>query len=137
MAILIKDIRQIVTCSNITPIPRCGKSQSETGIIENGNIFIDKGRIAFTGNKHQLKKFLSKNNFRNYKVIDGKNKVVTPGFVDSHTHFVFAGSRENEYEMRLAGKSYQEIAEAGGGIISTVDSVRNTSKKDFPNYFYL
>ena len=130
MAILIKDIKQIVTCSNNTSLPRCGTDQSETGIIENGNIFIDKGRIAFTGNKRQLKKFLSKNNFKKYKIIDGRNKVVTPGFVDSHTHFVFAGSRENEYEMRLAGKSYQEIAESGGGIISTVDSVRKTSKKE-------
>ena len=130
MAILIKDIKQIVTCSNNTSLPRCGTDQSESGIIENGNIFIDKGRIAFTGNKRQLKKFLSKNNFKKYKIIDGRNKVVTPGFVDSHTHFVFAGSRENEYEMRLAGKSYQEIAESGGGIISTVDSVRKTSKKE-------
>ncbi|MBS1552218.1 MAG: imidazolonepropionase, partial [Bacteroidetes bacterium] len=103
--------------------------QSETGIIENGNIVIEKNRIVFAGNKPDLKKFLSKNRIKKYKIIDGRNKVVTPGFVDSHTHFVFAGSRENEYEMRLAGKSYQEIAEAGGGIISTVDSVRNTSEK--------
>jgi len=51
-----------------------------------------------------------------------------PGFIDSHTHFVFAGSRENEYEMRLAGKTYQEIAEAGGGILSTVAAVRKTPK---------
>jgi imidazolonepropionase len=53
-----------------------------------------------------------------------------PGFVDSHTHFVFAGSRENEYEMRLAGKSYQEIAEAGGGIWSTVGKVRNANDEE-------
>ncbi len=129
MAILIKNIKQLVTCSNNSSLPRCGKGQSETGIIENGNIVIEKNRIVFAGNKPDLKKFLSKNRFKKYKIIDGRNKVVTPGFVDSHTHFVFSGSRENEYEMRLAGKSYQEIAEAGGGIISTVDSVRNTSGK--------
>lgn len=129
MAILIKNIKQLVTCSNNSSLPRCGNGQSETGIIENGNIVIEKNRIVFAGNKPDLKKFLSKNRIKKYKIIDGRNKVVTPGFVDSHTHFVFAGSRENEYEMRLAGKSYQEIAEAGGGIISTVDSVRNTSEK--------
>ena len=53
-----------------------------------------------------------------------------PGFIDSHTHFVFAGNRENEYEMRISGRTYQNvIAAAGGGIVSTVKAVRDTSKR--------
>ena len=130
MAILIKDIKQLVTCKNKSAFPKCGKDQSDIGLILNGNVFIDKGKILFCGNKIELNKFLKSSDLKHYKVIDGKNKVVTPGFIDSHTHFVFAGSRENEYEMRLAGNTYEEIASAGGGIASTVNAVRKTSKKD-------
>jgi imidazolonepropionase len=97
-------------------------------LIENGNIYIEKDKIAFAGNGSDLKKFLLTNKSTKYEIIDANNKVIMPGFIDSHTHFVFAGSRENEYEMRLAGKSYQDIAKSGGGILSTVKSVRETPK---------
>ena len=130
MNILIKDITQIVTCRNIGKLPKSGKKQSDIGLVKNGNIFIEKGKFAFIGSNAELKKFLAGNTAKKYEIIDGRNKVITPGFIDSHTHFVFAGSRENEYEMRQAGKSYQEIAKAGGGILSTVKAVRNTNKKE-------
>lgn len=129
MAILIQDIKQLVTCKNKSAFPKCGTDQSDIGLILNGNLILDKGKIIFCGNKIDLQKFLSNNKMKNLKVIDGRNKVVTPGFVDSHTHFVFSGSRENEYEMRLAGRTYEEIAKAGGGITSTVNTVRKTSKE--------
>lgn len=129
MAILIKDISQLVTCRNKSKFPKAGKKQSEIGLMENANIFIEKDKISFVGSSSELKKFLGTNSSTRYEIIDASGKVIMPGFVDSHTHFVFAGSRENEYEMRLAGKSYQDIAKAGGGIISTVNAVRNTSKE--------
>lgn len=129
MDILIKNIRQLVTCRNKSRFPKSGKKQSEIGLIENGNIFIEKENFSFIGNNSELKKFLSTNKSTKYEIIDAGNKIILPGFVDSHTHFVFSGSREDEYEMRLAGKSYQEIAKAGGGILSTVKSMRNTSKE--------
>jgi len=128
MAILIKDIRQLITCKNKTKFPKSGKKQSDIGLIENANIFTEDDKITFIGNNSDLKKFLAQNKLESYDIIDGSRKIIMPGFIDSHTHFVFAGSRENEYEMRLAGKTYQEIAEAGGGILSTVTSVRNTPK---------
>lgn len=128
MAILIKDIKQLVTCKNNSRFPKSGKKQSDIGLIENGNVFIEKDKISFAGNNSGLKKFLATNKSARYEIIDASSKVIMPGFIDSHTHFVFAGSRENEYEMRLSGKSYEDIAKAGGGILSTVKAVRNTPK---------
>jgi imidazolonepropionase len=134
MDILIKDIKQLVTCRNPTRLPKSGKKQSDIGLIENGNIFIEDDKISFAGSSSELKKFLTINRSEKYEIIDGKNKVIMPGFIDSHTHFVFAGSRENEYEMRLAGKTYQDIAKAGGGILSTVQAVRKTPKNLLKQY---
>lgn len=128
MDILIKNIKQLVTCRNKSSFPKSGKKQSEIGVIENGNIFIEKEKFSFVGNNSDLKKFLSTNKSTKYEIIDASNKIILPGFVDSHTHFVFSGSREHEYEMRLSGKTYQDIAKAGGGILSTVKAVRNTPK---------
>jgi len=62
--------------------------------------------------------------------IDARGKTVTPGLVDAHTHLVFAGSRENEFELRLKGASYEEIAAAGGGIRASVRQLRNASKEE-------
>ncbi|MEP7147142.1 MAG: imidazolonepropionase [bacterium] len=130
MDILIKDIKQLVTCRNRSRFPKSGRKQSDIGLVENSNLFIEKDKISFIGNNSELKKFLSTNKSTKYEIIDARNKIIFPGFIDSHTHFVFAGSRENEYEMRLAGKSYQDIAKSGGGILSTVNSVRNTQKQN-------
>ncbi len=62
--------------------------------------------------------------------IDASGLIALPGFVDSHTHTVFAGSRENEFAMRTEGKTYQEIAMEGGGILSTVNATRATPKRN-------
>lgn len=125
--LLLKNISQLVTCSNVNNFPKKGKEQSEIGLRLDSNVLVNKGRIEFIGSSKSLVKILKKKRIKIAKEIDCKNKVVTPGFVDSHTHFVFSGNREDEYEMRIAGKTYQEIAAAGGGIISTVNSVRKSS----------
>jgi imidazolonepropionase len=61
------------------------------------------------------------------EAIDCDGRVVMPGFVDSHTHLIFAGSRVNDYELRLRGKTYEEIAQAGGGIQSSASKLENAS----------
>lgn len=125
--LLLKNISQLVTCSNVNNFPKKGKEQNEINLRLDSNLLVDKGRIEFIGSQKSLAKILKKKKFKVTKEIDCKGKVVTPGFIDSHTHFVFSGNREDEYEMRIAGKTYQEIAAAGGGIASTVSSVRKSS----------
>jgi len=89
------------------------------------SILIRDGLIAFFGSAADLPPLPP-----DTEIIDAANKVVLPGFVDSHTHLVFAGTREDEFEQRLQGHSYQEIAARGGGINSTVRRVRQSSKDE-------
>jgi len=94
--------------------------------IENAALAIANGKIAWLGTMAELPAFDAKT----VKVIDGKGAWLTPGLVDCHTHIVFGGNRANEFEMRLEGKSYQEIANAGGGIVSTVKATRAASEDE-------
>ncbi|MCX7785367.1 MAG: imidazolonepropionase [candidate division WOR-3 bacterium] len=114
---LIKNARQILTLSG-----------QELGIINNGSIVIKDGKIAEIIQSSKLNQIFGKN--QKPKVIDAKRCVVMPGFVDCHTHLVFAGSRENEFVMRLEGKSYKEILSAGGGILQTVKHTQMASEKE-------
>jgi imidazolonepropionase len=95
------------------------------GTIENGAIAIADGKIAWLGSEAQLPRF----DVDTVEVIDGGGKWLTPGLVDCHTHIVYGGNRANEFEMRLEGKSYEEIANAGGGIVSTVKATRSASEQ--------
>jgi imidazolonepropionase len=124
MNLLIENAEQVVTCAAQGERFKSGKAQSEIGLLENVSIYIESGKISWIGKRipHIL---LSKA----HKKIDGRNKVVLPGFIDSHTHLIFAGNRSEEYAMRMQGKTYEEIAQAGGGIVNTVNAVRQASKK--------
>jgi len=100
----------------------------DLGIIEDGAVATKGDKIVAVGKTDEV---LSKvQTGKTTKVIDARNKVVSPGFVDPHTHPIFAATREEEFEMRIKGKSYQEIAEAGGGIKSSVRSLRKCSKEE-------
>lgn len=127
MATLIKNISNLVTCGDIKNKPKKGKQQSDIGLIKNGYLILKKDTILFSGSASGLKQFFKSQKIRIRKEIDASGKTVMPGFIDTHTHFVFAGSRANEYEMRIAGKTYEEIAAQGGGIKSTLKAVRKTS----------
>lgn len=103
------------------PVPhRAGKAMGQIGVIRNGAIAVDGERIAWVGSTEAA-------NFPDAERIDCTGKTILPGFVDSHTHIVFAGNRANEFAMRLRGATYQEIAEAGGGILSSMRSVRQAT----------
>lgn len=91
-------------------------------ILSDAGIASENGRIVFVGRNQEL---LS--SFPNTEKIDASGRVVLPGFVDAHTHLIFAGDRCNEFVMRLRGATYQEIAAAGGGIQSTVQATRSAS----------
>jgi imidazolonepropionase len=120
---LIIDANELLTLKGPSRA-RVGKEMGELGIIENGAVAIKNGRITGVGKTDEIKK-----KFKAEEVIDAKNKVVMPGFVDCHTHAVFAGSREDEFIMRLEGMSYMEILKRGGGILKTVRETRKASKK--------
>jgi imidazolonepropionase len=107
--------------------PRRGADQGELGVIPDGGLAIVDGKIAAVGPTSAI---LHDYKAKKADTIDAKGKLVTPGLVDAHTHLIFAGSREDEFERRLKGASYMEIAQAGGGILSTVDKVRDASRAE-------
>jgi imidazolonepropionase len=93
----------------------------EYGMVRNGALGVKDGRIAWVGPAEKLPKEVEA---LAAEVEDLHGAWITPGLIDCHTHLVYAGNRANEFEMRLKGASYQEIAEGGGGILSTVNAVR-------------
>jgi imidazolonepropionase len=105
--------------------PRVGAELSEIGIIRDGGLLIRDGRIELVGSSSEIEKRTG-----DAEVIDARGKVVLPGFVDAHTHLVFAGNRLDDFERRACGDTYEQIAKAGGGIWSTVEKTRAASEAD-------
>ena len=123
--LVIFNANELITMNTKFGAPRIGKNMSELSIIDNGAIGIKDDRIIYVGTTDELISKFSLNEIKTK--IDAKNKLVTPGFVDPHTHIIFDGSRENEFQMKLEGKSYLEILQAGGGILKTVRETRKAS----------
>jgi len=121
--LILTNIGQLVTLAGPRR-PRTGAQMRELGIIDNATIYIRDGVIAAVGAVSEIASTATA------MTIDAGGCVATPGFVDAHTHPVFAGTRENEYEMRAAGSTYQEIAAQGGGIRSTVRKTREASEEE-------
>ena len=114
---------ELITMNTAFGAPRKGEGMSELAIFYDGAIAIKDDRIIFVGSTEEL---MSKFSFGEItRKIDASNKLVTPGFVDPHTHIIFDGTRENELSMKLEGKSYLEILKEGGGILKTVRETRN------------
>jgi imidazolonepropionase len=121
----------VINCSQLVTLsgpsrPRVGGEMRELSIISDGAMLIRDGRIAITGARREIEKAGGSDCL----VIDAGGRIVLPGFVDAHTHPVFAGNRANEFEMRAGGATYQEIAAAGGGIKSTVKSTRAATEDE-------
>lgn len=119
--LIIHSAAEVVTCATNEDAPKSGAAQAEAGIIPNGAVVIRGEHIVAVGTSLEI---VSQYRDENSKLVDASGKTVTPGLVDSHTHLVWSGWRDEEYEMRLQGASYLEIMAAGGGIMSTVRSTR-------------
>src|SRR6185437_8663154 len=105
--------------------PRVGTELSSLGIIRNGGMLIRNGKIERVGPSDEIEKDVG-----DAEVLDAGGRVVMPGFVDAHTHLVFAGNRLDDFERRSRGETYEQIAKAGGGIWSTVAKTRAASELD-------
>ena len=105
--------------------PQRGSSLGQLGLLNDGAIAIEGSQILALGSTPHILK-----NFTTDKMVDATGKVVLPGFVDAHTHLVWAGDRSVEFEMRIGGASYMEIMAAGGGIASTVKETRAASLEE-------
>jgi imidazolonepropionase len=111
-----------------TPVgstPRLGPDLGAIRVLERGGVAVRDERIVAVGPEAELRQ-----RFDADRVLDACGGTVVPGFVDAHTHPVFAGTREDEFELRSRGASYLEIARAGGGILSTVRGVRGASREE-------
>ncbi len=95
------------------------------GLVDRAALLIERGRIGWAGPMADLPPVR-----RGTRIIDGKGRLLTPGLIDCHTHLVYGGSRADEFEMRLKGASYADIAKSGGGILSTVRATRAASEKE-------
>jgi imidazolonepropionase len=122
----------VVNCSQLVTLrgaarPRIGAEMRELGIIEDGAMLVgDDGRISCVGTRGEIERLAA----RECEFVDAGGRVCLPGFVDAHAHPVFAGTRAGEFEQRASGATYQEIAEAGGGIRSSVRATRAATEDE-------
>jgi len=120
--LIIIHANELVTMDTAFGVPRVGKDMKNLAIIPDGAVAILRNSIIFIGTTQELIANFPPN--EETIIIDATNKLVTPGFIDPHTHIIFDGYRENELEMKLAGMTYLEILESGGGILKTVKATR-------------
>src|ERR1022692_1286786 len=118
----ILNCRQLLTLAG-PPGTRIGPAMRELAVIADGALHVRDGRIVAAGPRSEIERALSAGT----EIVDAGGRIVLPGFVDAHTHPVFAGNRAAEFERRVAGATYAEIAASGGGIRATVHQTREAS----------
>lgn len=117
MSFLITDVGQLVTNND--------RYEGLLGLIDNAAVAIDGGTIAWVGSEEDVP-----DAYHSYEMLSANGSAVLPGFIDSHTHGVFAGERSHEFAMRLEGATYEQIQGAGGGIYSTVRATRSATLEE-------
>ncbi len=114
----------------LTLVPRgnAGTAEDQLGLIPDGSLAIEGEKVVWAGPARELESYVALR--EGGKRLDAGGKVVVPGFIDSHTHLLFSGTREVEFELRIKGATYQQIASSGGGIKSTVENTRRASREN-------
>jgi imidazolonepropionase len=125
-SLLLRGASQIVTVAGRAP-RRDGRALADIGVLRNGAILLCDGMISAVGPAAKVEKLKES---KSAEVLDLDGRVVLPGFVDSHTHLIHAGSRAEEYELKIQGVSYEEIARKGGGVLNSVTKLRATSSQE-------
>lgn len=121
--LLIDNADRVYSCRG--PAPRSGPDQRDGGVIDHASVAACRGQIVSVGAALELRRQIKL--LPEATIIDGAGRTVVPGFVDPHTHLLFAGDRRNELQRRLAGATYADIANDGGGIVKTVAATRAAS----------
>ena len=124
-SILVTNCSQLVTLAGPAR-PRVGPELRELSIVQDGAMFVQDRRIVAVGPRSEIEPLATADT----ETINAGGRVVMPGFVDAHTHLIFAGNRADEFEMRSGGMTYQQIAERGGGIRSTVRRTRAATQDE-------
>lgn len=128
--LIIKNASELVTCSGFAA--KRGQEMGELHIIPDGAVIIKDGMIDGVGTTRDVEAKLEQSgaDLSDFDIIDAHNKAVLPGFVDSHTHFIFGGYRAEEFAWRLRGDSYMQIMQRGGGIVNTVKATRQADPNE-------
>jgi imidazolonepropionase len=124
--LVVASCREVVTCAG--PLPKRGPAMRRIGLVENGWVASSKGTIVFAGTEEEFHSCVSPE--PDAITVDGRGMVALPGFVDAHTHLPFAGDRAREFGLRIQGWTYQQLAERGMGIRTTVRATRAASLDD-------
>ena len=124
MKLLFKNIKQLVQVREETLKPLKGSEMKELPVLDDAWLLVEDGKIADFGKMADLP------TFEDASVIDASGKMLLPGWIDSHTHLVYAGNREQEFVDRINGLTYEEIAEKGGGIVNSAKKLQETSEDD-------
>ena len=119
-----KRVDVVIMNSNETITIDSPDTETGLGIIDNGGVAINKGKITLAASTDLLER-----KFRARRTMDAEDQIILPGFVDPHTHLIFAGAREAEFQLRIAGASYMDVLRKGGGIIETVNRTRQASSE--------
>jgi imidazolonepropionase len=119
-----KRVDTLVLNSNETITLDSRDRETDLGVIDNGGVAINKGKIILAASTDLLER-----KFRARRTIDAEDQIILPGFVDPHTHLIFAGTREAEFQLRIAGASYMDVLRKGGGIIETMNRTRQAGSE--------
>ena len=124
MRTIFRNIKQLVQVRKETPKPLKGREMADLPVLDNAWLLVEDGKIADFGKMSEIP------TFEDVTMIDASGKILLPGWIDSHTHLVYAGNREQEFVDRINGLTYEEIAERGGGIVNSAKKLQETPEDE-------